>query len=111
MAAPRALASAAAVLQGCRLQRLLSTGYPTGRRRYLDAEIADHFGVSGQYISNRRKGRSVPALEKAVRLASFQFLEQDAAIMRRAAPRAESPRLRRWGCPVHRAGRRREPPP
>ncbi|MCD9145988.1 helix-turn-helix domain-containing protein [Streptomyces albireticuli] len=70
-AAPGAPAPTAAALLGRRLQRLIDTGYPTGERRYTDVEIAEHVRVSSQYISNLRKGKSVPTLEKAVRLADF----------------------------------------
>lgn len=63
-----------AALYGARLQRLVDAGFPDGRR-YTDVEIAGHVGVSAQYVANLRNGKSLPRLEKAVRLADFFGLD------------------------------------
>ncbi|MFE0099840.1 helix-turn-helix domain-containing protein [Streptomyces sp. NPDC059009] len=66
---------AEAVRFGARLQRLIDVGYPEGDRRYTDAEIATSVGVSAQYIANLRHAKSLPRLEKAVKLAAFFGLD------------------------------------
>ncbi|MFD5696483.1 helix-turn-helix transcriptional regulator [Streptomyces lasiicapitis] len=64
-----------AIRFGIRLQRLISVGYPEGTKRYTDVEIAASVGVSAQYVANLRNGKSLPRLEKAVRLAAFFRLD------------------------------------
>lgn len=64
-----------AQLFGRRLQRLVDVVYPEGRQRYTDAEIAAHVGVTAQYISKLRSGKSVPSVEKAQSLADFFAVE------------------------------------
>jgi transcriptional regulator with XRE-family HTH domain len=63
-------------LFGRRLQRLVDVVYPHHRQRHTDAEIAAHVGVTAQYISKLRNGKSVPSVEKAQSLAEFFGVEQ-----------------------------------
>ncbi|MGK5630985.1 helix-turn-helix domain-containing protein [Streptomyces sp. URMC 123] len=112
----------AAALFGQRLQRLVDLVLPDGRRRYTDAEIAAYVGVTAQYVSKLRKGRSIPNAQKALRLAEFfeingieYFLRPDEHPSVRAVERRlRSLQARRAGAPpareqAGRSGGEREP--
>ncbi len=67
--------SVTAALFGRRLQRLIDAAGARGSSSFSDARIATHVGVTGQYIRNLRRGKSVPSVEKAQKLAELFGVE------------------------------------
>ncbi|KUJ64507.1 hypothetical protein ACZ90_58175 [Streptomyces albus subsp. albus] len=61
-----------------RFRRLIDVLYPDALGRpYTDTEIAKHSGLSNQYVGKLRKGKSVPSLANAVRLARLFGVSTD----------------------------------
>ncbi|MFD5735813.1 helix-turn-helix domain-containing protein [Streptomyces sioyaensis] len=79
---PPSQALYAAVRFGQRLQRLVDVVHPEERQRYTDGEIAAYVGVTPQYVNKLRRGKSVPTLDKAVRLAEFFRIESSDYFMK-----------------------------
>ncbi|KWT63385.1 hypothetical protein ADL21_02935 [Streptomyces albus subsp. albus] len=74
-ATPSQQSSATAALFGRRLQRLIDAASARGARGFSDARIAAYVGVTGQYVRNLRRGKSVPSVEKAQKLAELFGVE------------------------------------